>query len=74
MTHSCCCGCRGDLYDSQRRCWCRRPGYLILVPDNRNGLTESTPISSIEHNSMVEFSDDGNHHRSPREGQRHHQG
>ena len=41
----------------------------MLVPDNRNGLTESTPISSIEHNSMVELSDDGNHHRSPREAQ-----
>ena len=54
--------------------WCRRPGYLMRVPDNRNGLTESKPISSIKHNSMAGFSDDGNHHRSPREGQGHHQG
>ena len=40
----------------------------MLVPGNRNGLSESKLISSIEHNSMVEFSDDGNRHRSPREG------
>ena len=53
---------------------CHRSGHLMLVPGNRNGLTESKPISSIQRNSMVELSDDGNHHRSPREGQGHHQG
>ena len=53
--------------------WYRLSGYLMLVPGkNRNGLTESKPISSIKHSSMVEFS--GGHHRSPREGQGHHQG
>ena len=54
--------------------WSRRSGYLVLAPGNRNGLTESRPISSIQRNSMVEFSDDGNHHRRPRESQGHHQG
>ena len=53
---------------------CHRSGYLMLAPGNRNGLTESKPISSIQRNSMVEFSDDGNHHRRPGAGQGHHQG
>ena len=30
--------------------WSRRSGYLVLMPGNRNGLTESRPIRAYPKN------------------------